>query len=59
MTMAADPAPASSPFDALAPLRLPEDLRLTPEQYPFAEGFGCERVCAANPEAVLAAIRAA
>jgi Uma2 family endonuclease len=32
-------------IEALAPLRLPEDLRLTPEQF--------EQVCAANPEAVL------
>jgi Uma2 family endonuclease len=32
-------------IDALAPLRLPEDLRLTPDQF--------EQVCAANPEAVL------
>ncbi|EDY39274.1 conserved hypothetical protein [Cyanobium sp. PCC 7001] len=32
-------------IDALAPLRLPKDLRLTPEQF--------EQVCAANPEAVL------
>jgi Uma2 family endonuclease len=40
------PAPApASPFDALAPLRLPPDLRLTPEQF--------ERVCAENREAVL------
>ncbi|QVL52378.1 MAG: Uma2 family endonuclease [Cyanobium sp. M30B3] len=38
------PAPASL-FDALAPLRLPPDLRLTPEQF--------ERVCAENREAVL------
>lgn len=40
------PAPApANPFDALAPLRLPPDLRLTPEQF--------ERVCAENREAVL------
>jgi Uma2 family endonuclease len=40
------PAPAQArPFDALAPLRLPLDLRLTPEQF--------ERVCAENREAVL------
>ena len=45
MTLAARPAPAGAPADALAPLLLPEDLRLTPEQF--------ERVCAANPEAVL------
>jgi Uma2 family endonuclease len=32
-------------FDALAPLRLPPDLRLTPEQF--------ERVCVENREAVL------
>ena len=49
MTVAADPAtPALSPaapFDALAPLRLPADLRLTPEQFAL--------VCAENREAVL------
>ncbi|MFM1899822.1 MAG: hypothetical protein RLZZ216_398 [Cyanobacteriota bacterium] len=40
----ASPAPAA-PWDALAPLRLPADLRLTPEQF--------ELVCAENREAVL------
>ncbi|MEX1324485.1 MAG: Uma2 family endonuclease [Synechococcaceae cyanobacterium] len=45
MTLAANPAAGSAQRDALPPLRLPEDLRLTPEQF--------ERVCAANPEAVL------
>ncbi|MGB5135018.1 MAG: Uma2 family endonuclease [Prochlorococcaceae cyanobacterium] len=45
MTLAANPAAGSPQLDALPPLRLPEDLRLTPEQF--------ERVCAANPEAVL------
>jgi Uma2 family endonuclease len=45
MTLAANPAPARAPGDALAPLLLPGDLRLTPEQF--------ERVCQANPEAVL------
>ena len=45
MPLAARSAPASPPFDALAPLLLPEDLRLTPEQFAL--------VCAANPEAVL------
>jgi Uma2 family endonuclease len=45
MTLAATPPPSGAPFDALAPLRLPEDLRLTPEQFAL--------VCAANPEAVL------
>ncbi len=45
MTLAASPAPSRAPFDALAPLLLPEDLRLTPEQFAL--------VCAANPEAVL------
>lgn len=45
MTLAANTAAAPAPLDALAPLRLPEDLRITPEQF--------ERVCAANPEAVL------
>ena len=39
------PTPAGAPFDALAPLRLPADLRLTPEQF--------ELVCAENREAVL------
>jgi Uma2 family endonuclease len=38
------PGPSASP-DALAPLRLPMELRLTPEQF--------EQVCAANREAVL------
>ena len=38
-------APPDARFDALAPLRLPLDLRLTPEQF--------ELVCAENPEAVL------
>lgn len=38
-------APPASYPDALAPLRLPEDLRLSPEQ------FGA--VCTANPQAVL------
>lgn len=36
---------SAAAFDALAPLRLPADLRLTPEQF--------ERVCAENREAVL------
>ncbi len=49
MTLAT-PSPASLPARAsealeLEPLRLPRDLRLTPEQF--------ERVCQANPEAVL------
>jgi len=39
----APPAPAAS--YSLAPLQLPWDLRLTPEQF--------ERVCQANPEAVI------
>lgn len=39
----APPAPAAS--GSLAPLQLPWDLRLTPEQF--------ERVCQANPDAVL------
>ena len=38
------PTPAA-PFDGLAPLRLPPDLRLTPEQF--------ELVCAENRDAVL------
>jgi Uma2 family endonuclease len=43
---AAVAAPSDAePFEALAPLRLPADLRLTPEQF--------ERVCAENREAVL------
>ncbi|MCP9841763.1 Uma2 family endonuclease [Synechococcus sp. J7-Johnson] len=45
MTIAAQAANAASAIDALAPLRLPTDIRLTPEQF--------ERVCAQNPEAVL------
>jgi Uma2 family endonuclease len=43
-TVAANSAPAHA-FDALAPLCLPLDLRLTPEQF--------ELVCQANPDAVL------
>ena len=44
--MALAPSPAAVPSDlGLEPLRLPSDLRLTPEQF--------ERVCQANPEAVL------
>ena len=38
-------APPAAPADALAPLRLPADLRLTPEQF--------AAVCQANPNAVL------
>ncbi|MCX5931795.1 MAG: hypothetical protein NTW83_08210 [Cyanobacteria bacterium] len=45
MTLTASPAPPSASFDALAPLRLPRDLRQTTKQF--------ERVCAANPKAVL------
>jgi len=54
MTFTTSPAPANSApansasaaaFDALAPLRFPPDLRLTPEQF--------ELLCAANREAVL------
>ena len=41
MTLTTSPAP----FDALSPLRLPHELRLTPEQF--------ELVCAENREAVL------
>ncbi len=42
----APPPSAARPFELeLAPLQLPWDLRLTPEQF--------ERVCQANPEAVL------
>jgi Uma2 family endonuclease len=41
----APPATAAPAIDALAPLRLPADLWLTPEQF--------EQVCAENPEAVL------
>ena len=43
MTLTTSPAAAS--FDALPPLRLPRDLRLTPEQF--------ELVCAENRDAVL------
>ncbi|MFM7733589.1 MAG: Uma2 family endonuclease [Cyanobium sp.] len=47
MTLSADPAPpeAAIAVDALAPLRFPSDLRLTPEQFAL--------LCAANREAVL------
>jgi Uma2 family endonuclease len=45
LTLAATTAPAAAPFDGLAPLLLPENLRLSPEQF--------IQVCAANPEAVL------
>ena len=49
MTLTASPATAESPsagsFDALAPLRMPPDLRLTPEQF--------DLVCAENRDAVL------
>jgi Uma2 family endonuclease len=38
-------APPAVPTDVLAPLRLPEDLRLTPERF--------TAVCRANPNAVL------
>lgn len=38
-------APPAAPADALAPLQLPADLRLTPEQFAV--------VCQANPNAVL------
>jgi len=38
-------APPAAPADALEPLRLPADLRLTPEQF--------AAVCQANPNAVL------
>ena len=42
---ATPPTASAAALDALAPLRLPADLRLTPEQF--------ERVCAENREAVL------
>ena len=45
MALAPLPATAQPPELELAPLLLPRDLRLTPEQF--------ERVCQANPEAVL------
>jgi len=49
MTLTSSPATtqtaAAASLDALAPLRLPPDLRLTPEQF--------ELVCAENREAVL------
>ena len=49
MTLTTSPATAhavsAASFDALAPLRLPPDLRLTPEQF--------ELVCTENREAVL------
>ena len=44
-TPAATHTASGSPFDVRAPLRLPADLRLTPDQF--------ELVCAANREAVL------
>ena len=44
MVLAPPPAPIPPDLEP-APLRLPTDLRLTPEQF--------ERVCQANPEAVL------
>jgi Uma2 family endonuclease len=47
MTLSASPAPpeAAAPFDALAPLRFPPDLLLTPEQFAL--------LCAENRDAVL------
>jgi Uma2 family endonuclease len=45
MALAPPPPAAPPPELELAPLRLPWDLRLTPEQF--------ERVCQANPDAVL------
>ena len=45
MALAPSPAAAQPTELELPPLRLPWDLRLTPEQF--------ERVCQANPEAVL------
>jgi Uma2 family endonuclease len=45
ITLAAAPRPKDGPADALAPLLLPEDLRLSPEQF--------AAVCCANPNAVL------
>jgi len=45
MTIATSPASSSTAVDALPELRLPPDLRLTPEQF--------ELVCAENREAVL------
>ena len=53
--MALAPPPSTAQPAALepAPLLLPWDLRLTPEQYSCGEDFVYERVCQANPEAVL------
>lgn len=45
MSIATRSASTSTAVDALAPLRLPPDLRLSPEQF--------ERVCAENRDAVL------
>lgn len=45
MTLAVPPLAPSASEQEAAPLLLPPDLRLTPEQF--------ERVCEANPEAVL------
>jgi Uma2 family endonuclease len=47
MTISASPVASelTNPFHALAPLRVPPDLRLTPEQF--------AQLCAENREAVL------
>ncbi len=45
MTLVTQPRPVDPPGQALAPLLLPETLRLTAEQF--------EAVCQANPDAVL------
>jgi Uma2 family endonuclease len=45
MTLTTSPATTDDPLDVLSPLRLPDALRLTPEQF--------ELVCAENPQAVL------
>ena len=45
MTLADAPVPMARTRDALAPLLLPDQLRLTPEQFAL--------VCQANPNAVL------
>ncbi|WP_255105814.1 MULTISPECIES: Uma2 family endonuclease [unclassified Synechococcus] len=44
MTLAAGPVIAAStaPMDALAPLRLPAELRLTPEQFALVCAENCE-----------------
>ena len=53
MALAPSPDSAQTSELELVPLRLPLDLRLSPEQYSCGEGFAYELVCQANPDAVL------